>query len=52
MCLESCPEGAIARKENLDGSFEYVSDKQYCIGCGICSGICPCGVWAMEKVIV
>ena len=51
MCLESCPEGAIARKENLDGSFEYVSDKQYCIGCGICSGICPCGVWAMEKVI-
>ncbi|APG27805.1 4Fe-4S ferredoxin [Syntrophotalea acetylenivorans] len=52
MCLESCPEGAIARKENLDGSFEYVSDKQYCIGCGICSGICPCGVWAIEKVIV
>jgi NADPH-dependent glutamate synthase beta subunit-like oxidoreductase/glutamate synthase domain-containing protein 3/Pyruvate/2-oxoacid:ferredoxin oxidoreductase delta subunit len=52
MCLESCPEGAIARKESLDGSFEYVSDKQYCIGCGICSGICPCGVWAMEKVIV
>ncbi|OEU75002.1 MAG: 4Fe-4S ferredoxin, partial [Desulfuromonadales bacterium C00003107] len=51
MCLESCPEGAIARKESLDGSFEYVSDKQYCIGCGICAGICPCGVWAMEKVI-
>ena len=52
MCLEACPEGAIARKESLDGSFEYVSDKQYCIGCGLCAGICPCGVWAIEKVIV
>jgi NADPH-dependent glutamate synthase beta subunit-like oxidoreductase/Pyruvate/2-oxoacid:ferredoxin oxidoreductase delta subunit len=52
MCLEACPEGAIARKESLDGTFEYVSDKQYCIGCGLCAGICPCGVWAIEKVIV
>jgi NADPH-dependent glutamate synthase beta subunit-like oxidoreductase/glutamate synthase domain-containing protein 3/ferredoxin len=51
MCLETCPEGAIVRKENIDGSYEYVSDDQYCIGCGLCAGICPCGVWAMEKVI-
>ncbi|UFS69307.1 FAD-dependent oxidoreductase [Geomonas sp. RF6] len=49
MCLESCPEGAIVRNEKEDGSYEYVSEEQYCIGCGICAGICPCGVWAMEK---
>jgi Fe-S-cluster-containing hydrogenase component 2 len=28
-----------------DGS---VSDDHVCIGCGICSGICPCGIWAMD----
>jgi NADPH-dependent glutamate synthase beta subunit-like oxidoreductase/glutamate synthase domain-containing protein 3/ferredoxin len=48
MCLEACPEGAIRRVEKDDGIFEYVSDDQDCIGCGICAGICPCGVWAME----
>jgi len=52
MCLETCPEGAIVRNEKMDGSYEYVSDDQYCIGCGLCAGICPCGIWAMEKVIV
>jgi NADPH-dependent glutamate synthase beta subunit-like oxidoreductase/Pyruvate/2-oxoacid:ferredoxin oxidoreductase delta subunit len=51
LCLETCPEGAIIRNEKMDGSYEYVSDAQYCIGCGLCAGICPCGVWAMEKVI-
>jgi Pyruvate/2-oxoacid:ferredoxin oxidoreductase delta subunit len=51
MCLETCPEGAIARLDKEDGSYEYVSDDKYCIGCGICAGICPCGVWAMEKAI-
>jgi NADPH-dependent glutamate synthase beta subunit-like oxidoreductase/Pyruvate/2-oxoacid:ferredoxin oxidoreductase delta subunit len=48
MCLEACPEGAIRRLEKEDGTFEYVSDDQVCIGCGICSGICPCGIWAMD----
>jgi len=51
MCLEACPEGAIRRVEKNDGSFEYVSDDEVCIGCGICAGICPCGVWAMEQVV-
>jgi NADPH-dependent glutamate synthase beta subunit-like oxidoreductase/glutamate synthase domain-containing protein 3/Pyruvate/2-oxoacid:ferredoxin oxidoreductase delta subunit len=51
MCLETCPEGAIVRHDLPDGSYEYVSDDKYCIGCGICAGICPCGVWAMEKAI-
>jgi len=51
MCLEACPEGAIRRVELEDGRFEYVSDDHTCIGCGICSGICPCGIWAMEQVV-
>jgi NADPH-dependent glutamate synthase beta subunit-like oxidoreductase/Pyruvate/2-oxoacid:ferredoxin oxidoreductase delta subunit len=51
MCLEACPEGAIRRLEKEDGSFEYISDDSYCIGCGFCAGICPCGIWAMEKMV-
>jgi NADPH-dependent glutamate synthase beta subunit-like oxidoreductase/glutamate synthase domain-containing protein 3/Pyruvate/2-oxoacid:ferredoxin oxidoreductase delta subunit len=51
MCLEACPEGAIRRIEEQDGRFEYVSDEHYCIGCGICTGICPCGIWGMEQVV-
>jgi ferredoxin len=51
MCLEACPEGAIRRVEKENGGFEYVSDDEVCIGCSICAGICPCGVWAMEQVV-
>ena len=51
MCLEACPEGAIRRDEKEGGAFEYVSDDHVCIGCGICAGICPCGIWAMETVV-
>ena len=48
MCLESCPEKAITRIENEDGSWTYVSDPNRCIGCGICAGVCPCGVWSIN----
>lgn len=51
MCLEACPEGAIRRVDKKDGSFEYISEDHDCIGCSICAGICPCGVWAMEQVV-
>ncbi|MCD6526449.1 MAG: FAD-dependent oxidoreductase [Desulfuromonas sp.] len=51
MCLEACPEAAIRRVEGPNGTFEYVSDDHICIGCGICSGICPCGIWTMEQVV-
>ncbi len=51
MCLEACPETAIRREEKADGSFKYISDDHFCIGCGICSGICPCGIWTMEQVV-
>ncbi|QHI69387.1 FAD-dependent oxidoreductase [Tichowtungia aerotolerans] len=47
MCLHSCPEKAITRRVNDDGTFEYVSDDDLCIGCGICQGVCPCGIWTM-----
>lgn len=48
MCLNSCPEKAISRIEHDDGSWEYVSDPNKCIGCGICAGVCPCGVWNLQ----
>ena len=51
MCLEACPEGAIRREDKEDGSFEYISDDRFCIGCGICAGMCPCGIWGMEQVV-
>jgi putative selenate reductase len=49
MCERSCPENAITRILNSDGSFEYLSDAKKCIGCGICAGICPCGIWSMHE---
>jgi len=47
-CEMSCPEKAISRVEHKDGSFEYVSDPERCIGCGICAGVCPCGIWTLR----
>ncbi|OGI21631.1 MAG: 4Fe-4S ferredoxin [Candidatus Melainabacteria bacterium RIFOXYA12_FULL_32_12] len=46
-CQDVCPEQAITRREYPDKSFEYYSDPEKCIGCGICAGVCPCGVWTM-----
>ena len=45
ICLNSCPEKAITRIEHDDGTWKYISDESKCIGCGICAGVCPCGVW-------
>ncbi|VBB07506.1 fad-dependent pyridine nucleotide reductase signature [Lucifera butyrica] len=47
MCFKSCPENAISRVSLPDGGFQYVSDPDKCIGCGICAGVCPCGIWTM-----
>lgn len=49
LCKQSCPQNAISRIEHDDGKFEYVSDPDKCIGCGICAGLCPCGIWEMEN---
>lgn len=48
LCKQSCPQNAISRIEKNDGKYEYVSDPNKCIGCGICAGLCPCGIWEME----
>lgn len=48
LCKESCPQNAIERIEKQDGTFEYVSNPNKCIGCGICAGLCPCGIWEIE----
>ncbi len=49
MCEQSCYYGAITRRKLPNKSFEYVVDESKCIGCGFCSGICPCGVWEMAE---
>ncbi len=51
-CMEICPEQAINRVQNPDDTFEYTSDPEKCIGCGICAGVCPCGIWTMEDNLV
>lgn len=51
LCRQSCPQNAISRIEKENGKFEYVSDPNKCIGCGICAGLCPCGIWEMEENI-
>ena len=44
-----CEQGdRLTRIEKEDGSWEYVSDPDRCIGCGICAGVCPCGVWSIN----
>lgn len=49
MCLQSCPEKAISRVvDEKDNSFEYIADPDKCIGCGICDGVCPAGIWTMR----
>ncbi|WP_110954587.1 FAD-dependent oxidoreductase [Anaerosinus massiliensis] len=48
MCLKSCPEKAITRVYSEEGTFEYESNSEKCIGCGICAGVCPCGIWTMS----
>ena len=51
LCKQSCPQNAISRIEKEGGKFEYISDSSKCIGCGICAGLCPCGIWEMEENI-
>ena len=47
-CLQACPEQAISKYVNEKGETIYVSNNERCIGCGICAGVCPCGVWTMK----
>ena len=48
--LAAHPEAGLfaPRIEHEDGTIEYTSDPKRCIGCGICAGVCPCGVWTIK----
>ena len=48
ICVATCPQTAISRQEKQDEfGFEMVVDPDRCIGCGFCTGACPCGIWAL-----
>ena len=48
-CETSCPEKAISRISHDDGTFSYTSDPERCIGCGVCCGLCPSGIWTLRE---
>lgn len=48
-CLNACPVQAIEKFTSENGEVIYTSNEQRCIGCGICAGVCPCGIWTMSK---
>lgn len=47
-CLNACPENAIEKIINENNEITYLSNDDRCIGCGICAGVCPCGIWTMK----
>jgi len=49
LCEALCPQQAISRRDLQRGEYEYVVDDQLCIGCGFCSGACPCGIWELRE---
>ncbi|MBT8489845.1 MAG: 4Fe-4S dicluster domain-containing protein, partial [Deltaproteobacteria bacterium] len=49
LCEAICPQQAISRRDLSAGNYEYVVDDQLCIGCGFCSGACPCGIWELRE---
>lgn len=42
-CVEACPSGAL-----LIASGKVDIDANLCVGCGICAGVCPTGVFKLE----
>lgn len=49
ICVEVCPYVAISRKSLDNNGWEYVVDPDRCIGCGFCTGACPCGIWDLAE---
>lgn len=48
-CLTGCPQGAILRR-TTDRAVSYSVNSSRCIGCAICSIVCPQKLWDMEKL--
>lgn len=46
-CLQCCPQHAIVRQDGGEAGVAYAVTDDQCIGCGICAGICPSGVWRL-----
>jgi NADPH-dependent glutamate synthase beta subunit-like oxidoreductase/glutamate synthase domain-containing protein 3/NAD-dependent dihydropyrimidine dehydrogenase PreA subunit len=57
ICETICPQAAISRKSlepesgnlSVGIDYEYVVDENRCIGCGFCTGACPCGIWNLME---
>jgi NADPH-dependent glutamate synthase beta subunit-like oxidoreductase/glutamate synthase domain-containing protein 3/ferredoxin len=49
VCEAICPQQAISRRDLQLGGFEYRVDGERCIGCGFCTGACPCGIWELHE---
>jgi NADPH-dependent glutamate synthase beta subunit-like oxidoreductase/glutamate synthase domain-containing protein 3/NAD-dependent dihydropyrimidine dehydrogenase PreA subunit len=49
LCESICPRNAISRRSLDDNAYEYIVDKDRCIGCGFCAGACPTGVWRLAE---
>ncbi len=49
VCVTLCPQNAISRKDLGGGAYEYTVDPDLCIGCGFCTGACPCGIWQLVE---
>ena len=39
------------KKRDVGKYFGGKPETNGCIGCGICAGLCPCGIWEMEDNI-
>jgi len=48
-CLKNCPSKAISRVVREDGTWFYKNEKERCIGCSFCAGMCPRQVWVMHN---
>jgi Pyruvate/2-oxoacid:ferredoxin oxidoreductase delta subunit len=46
-CFGVCPDSAVIKPEPA-GAYVYAVDLDYCKGCGICAGECPCGAIVVE----
>lgn len=49
ICETICPQNAISRRDLGGDEYEYVVSAERCIGCGFCTGACPCGIWELVE---